>query len=255
MSNPVTYFPAWQRPHWQPSDEEVILQFYVFGKFEPTRVPSIQYGSDGLPEEVQLSSHHHHVLREWEGYPLKAPLGDLFKNDSPQTYEKALATPQVLVLHGRFKDQPDTGYLRDTLGVLAGLLDIGGVAILDPQMLTLFDADEWRQRYLVKDGAPLRSHLLILRDEDEDGRYWIHTRGMRKFGRADISLHDVPEAEVDRAGALCQRLVELEALGAHFEQGKALELDGMFGELVAELGGGYDDPQFNNTYAAFHWPH
>jgi hypothetical protein len=96
--------------------------------------------------------------------------------------------------------------------------------------------------------------VLILRDEDEAGRYWIHTRGMRKFGRADISLHNVPESDVDRAGALCQQLVELEALGAHFVQGQTLDVDGIFGGLVAELGGGYDDPQFNNTYVAFHWP-
>lgn len=255
MSNPVTYFPAWQRPHWQPREEETILQFYVFGDFQPTRVPSVQYGSDGLPEEVQLTSHHHHVLRDWEGYPLKGPLGELFKNDAPQAYEQAMAAPQVLVLHGKFKDQPDTGYLRDTFGVLAGLLDIGGVAILDPQILTLFSADEWRHRYLIKDGAPLRHHALILRDDDETpGRQWIHTRGLRKFGRPDISLRNVPEGEVDRAGALCQQLMELEALGAHFTDGQVLEVDGIFGGLVAELGGGYDDPEFNNTYVAFHWP-
>lgn len=254
MSNPVTYFPAWQRPHWQPSDEEVILQFYAFGNFQPTRVPSATYGSDGLPEEVQLTSHHHHVLRDWEGYPLKGPLGELFKNDAPEAFEQAMAAPQVLVLHGRFKDQADTGYLRDIFGVLAGLLDIGGVAILDPQILTLFDATEWRDRYLVKDGAPLRNHVLILRDEDEAGRYWIHTRGMRKFGRPDISLRNVPERETDRAGALCQRLMELEALGARFADGQALEVDGMVGGLVAEVGGAFDDPQFNNTYVEFYWP-
>lgn len=254
MSHPIT-FPAWQRAHWQPSDEEIILQFYVFGDFQPIRVPSEQYGSDGLPEEVALTSHHHHVLREWEGYPLKGPLGELFQNDAPEAYAKAIAAPQVLVVRGRFKDQADTGYLRDTFGVLAGLLDIGGVAILDPQILTLFSAEEWRRRYLIKDGAPLRHHVLILRDEEEEtGRLWIHTRGLRKFGRPDISLHNVPVAEADHGGALCQRLVELQATGAHFKDGQSLEVDGIFGGLTAELGGGYDDPQFNNTYVEFYWP-
>ena len=254
MSQPL-YFPAWQRPHWQPSDEEIIVQFYVFGDFQPIRVPSAQYGSDGLPEEVELSSHYHSALREWEGYPLKGGLGELFQNDSPEAFEKAIAAPQVLVVRGRFKDSADTGYMRDTFGVLAGLLDIGGVAILDPQILTLFSADEWRSRYLIRDGAPLRHHVLILRDEEEDSdRVWIHTRGLRKFGRPDISLHDVPPNEMDRAGALCQRLVELQALGAHFNDGQALDVDGIFGGLTAELGGGYDDPQFNNTYVEFYWP-
>ncbi|QAU24859.1 hypothetical protein EO087_13380 [Dyella sp. M7H15-1] len=254
MSNPL-YFPAWQRPHWQPSDEEILVQFYVFGEFQPIRVPSAQYGSDGLPEEVELTSHHHSALREWEGYPLKGALGDLFQSDAPEAFEKAMAAPQVLVLRGRFKDSADTGYLRDTFGVLAGLLDIGGVAVLDPQILSLFSADEWRQRYLIKDGAPLRNHVLILRDEEDDSdRLWIHTRGLRKFGRPDISLRDVPAQEIDRAGSLCQRLVELQALGAHFKDGQSLEVDGVFGGVTAELGGGYDDPRFNNTYVALHWP-
>ncbi|HTV86285.1 MAG TPA: hypothetical protein VME63_12805 [Dyella sp.] len=254
MSHPIP-FPAWQRPHWQPNDEEIVLQFYVFGDFKPVRVPSAPYGSDGLPEEVELSSHHHSSLREWDGYPLKGALGELFENDSPEAFEKAVAAPQVLVIRGRFKDSPDTGYLRDVFGVLAGLLDIGGVAILDPQILTLFDAEEWRDRYVVKDGAPLRNHVLILRDQEEDSdRLWIHTRGLRKFGRPDISLHDVPPAQVDRAGTLVQRLMELQALGARFVDGQTLDVDGMFGGLVAELGGGYDHPQFNNTYVAFYWP-
>ncbi len=39
MSHPIT-IPAWQRPHWQASDEKILLQFYVFGKFEAVRVPA-----------------------------------------------------------------------------------------------------------------------------------------------------------------------------------------------------------------------
>jgi hypothetical protein len=48
--------------------------------------------------------------------------------------------------------------------------------------------------------------------------------------------------------------LELEALGAHFVDGQTLEVDGIVGGLIAELGGGYDDPHFNNTYVEFYWP-
>ena len=41
-------FPAWQRPHWQSSNEDILLQFYVFGKFQSGRAPSLDYGSEGL---------------------------------------------------------------------------------------------------------------------------------------------------------------------------------------------------------------
>jgi hypothetical protein len=254
MANPIT-IPAWQRPHWQPSDEEIVVQFYVFGRFEAVRVPSVDYGSDGLPEGVELTSHDHTALRQWEGYPLKGSLGRMFKDDAPEAYKAALDAPQVLVVRGRIKDSHETGYLRDILGVLAGLLDVGGTAILDPQMLTLFDAATWRRHYLVRDGAPIRNHLLILCDaEDDEGRSWIHTRGMRKFGRPDESIRHVPDSDIDRAGMLCERLVELQALGAHFTDGQTLDADGVLGGLTAKLGGGEDDADFNNTYVEFRWP-
>lgn len=254
MSHPIT-IPAWQRPHWQPSDEEILLQFYVFGKFDAVRVPSADYGSPGLPSGMEAISHYHSALRQWEGYPLKGAMGRMFKADAPEAYQRAFDAPEVMVVRGTLKDSQATGYLRDTLGVLAGMLDIGGTAILDPQILSLLDADAWRRRYLIRNGAPIRNHLLILRDDGaKPDHSWIHTRGMRKFGRPDISIRQVPDRAVDRAGVLCEKLAEIEALGAHFTDGQALDIEGVPDGVVAHLGGGLDDPQFNNTYVEFQWP-
>ncbi|SHL82238.1 hypothetical protein [Rhodanobacter sp. OK091] len=254
MSNPIT-IPAWQRPHWQASDEEILLQFYVFGKFDAVRVPSADYGSPGLPPGIEAVSHYHSALRQWDGYPLKGAMGRMFKDDAPEAWQIAFDAPEVMVVRGRLKDSQATGYLRDTLGVLAGLLDIGGTAILDPQILSLLDAGEWRRKYLIRDGAPIRNHLLILRDgESTPDHSWIHTRGMRKFGRPDISIRQVPDRAVDRAGLLCEKLVELEALGAHFTDGQRLDIEGVPSGVVVHLRGGLDDPQFNNTYVEFQWP-
>lgn len=254
MNTQIT-FPAWQRPHWQPSAEEIFLQFYVFGKFDAVRVPSEPYGSPGLPAGIESNNHYHSALRQWEGYPLKGAMGRMFKDDAPEAHTRALDAPEVLIVRGRLKDSADTGYLRDTLGVLAGLLDMGGVAILDPQTLSLLDADTWRRQYLVRDGAPIRNHLLILRDsEAKPDHSWIHTRGMRKFGRPDISIRQVPDRVLDRAGLLCERLVELEALGAHFSEGQSLDIEGIPGGVTVHLGGGLEHPDFNNTYVEFNWP-
>lgn len=248
--------PAWPRPYWQPADEEVVLQFYVFGRFaEDLAIPAARYGSDGLPAPVELKRYRHDALRSWEGYPLAGALGELLREDSAATFEAARAAPEVLVVRGRLPDRDNLDYLRDTLGVLAALLDVGAVAILDPQILTLLDADDWRRRYLIAGGAPPRHHVLIVRTPDEEaGRSRVRTRGLRKFGRPDIDLHRVPDAQVDRAGALCERLVELQALGAHFVDGQPLEVEGVPGELVARRGGSLDDPQFNNSHVAFRWP-
>lgn len=252
----VTTPANWPRPYWQPGEEEAVLQFYVFGKFEPELlIPSPRYGSPGLPAGVEIQRFQNAVLRRWEGYPLHGALGGILKEDAPEAYDQARLAPDVLVVRGNVKDEATLDYLRDTLGVLAGMLDVGGTAVLDPQILTLFDAAHWRRHYLVKDGAPPRHHVLILHSADEaSDRAWIHTRGMRKFARPDISLRNVPANAVDRAGALCERLVELLSLGAHFSAGQELEVDGVPGGLVAQPGGSLDDPEFNNTHVAFRWP-
>jgi hypothetical protein len=247
---------AWPRPYWQPSSEEVLLQFYVFGKFEQELViPAMRYESPGLPAGVDIQRFQNLALRQWEGYPLKGALGEILRDESPETFEQARTAPDVLVVRGKISDRNTLDYLRDTLGVLAALLDIGGSAILDPQILSLFSAEDWRRRYLVQGGATPRNHLLVLRNTEETaGRSWIHTRGMRKFGRPDISLRNVPDREIDHAGALCEHLIDLQSLGTHFVAGQQMEVDGLSEDLVAQPGGSLDDPQFNNTYVAFHWP-
>ena len=247
---------AWPRPYWQPNDETAVLHFYVFGRFaDDLAIPAARYASGGLPEGVALQRFGHNALRGWEGYPLKGALGELLKEDAPDAFDKARAAPEVLVVRGDLRDRDNLDYLRDTLGVLAGLLDVGGSAILDPQILTLFDADAWRRHYLVAGGAPPRNHVLIVRNAEETpGRSMIHTRGLRKFGRPDLSFRQVPDAQAGQAGVLCERLVELQALGAHFIEGQPLEVDGLPGNLIAHPGGRLDDPRFNNTHVAFDWP-
>ena len=253
MATPIR-IPAWQRPHWHSSGEKIYLHFYVFGNFENVRVPSAPYGSDGLPRGIEVTNHHHSALRQWDGYPLRGELGRMFKEEVPDAYRAAVDAPQVMILRGTLDDQGDIGYLRDTLGVIAGLLDIGGVAVLDPQIVTLFDASAWRNHYLVRDGAPIRNHLLILCDDEEEGEgHWIRTRGLRKFGRPDVSLRHVPEGQIDRAGMLCERLAEMQALGASFQDGQPLQADGMDG-FVAKIGGGDEEPPFYNTFVEFRWP-
>lgn len=248
--------PTWPRPYWQPSDEQALLHFYVFGHFAPELViPAARYGSPGLPDGVSLERFQNLALRRWDGYPLKGALGELLKEDDPATFERARIAPEVLVLRGQRPDSATLDYLRDTLGVLAGLLDAGASAILDPQILTLFDARHWRERYLIDGGAPPRHHVLIVRTaDDRPERSRVRTRGMRKFGRPDIDLHNVPDAAINRAGALCEQLVELEALGAQFADGQPLEIEGVPGDLVAHRGGSLDDPEFNNRHVAFRWP-
>jgi hypothetical protein len=255
---PLSNTSIWIRPYWAPGDEHAVLLFFVFGQFQQElRIPAARFGSKGLPDGVELFRYPHDTLRQWEGYPLAGALGELLENDHPQAFAAAAKAPEVLSVRGRLEDADSLDYLRDTLGVLAALYDIGAVAVADPQILSLFDHDAWHARFLIEGGAPARNHVLILCDPDPqagDVHFWVRTRGMRKFGRPDISIRGVPPTQTNAAGELCLRLVERQVMGAHFKDGQELEIEGLPGLLRARRAGSLEDPQFNNTHIAFDWP-
>ncbi|HET7267310.1 MAG TPA: hypothetical protein VFJ15_04315 [Oleiagrimonas sp.] len=244
----------WARPYWHASGEDAMLLFFVFGRFSGD---TNEIGNAlKLPDGIQLTRYAHATLRNWEGYPLTGALGDVFQAEVPQTLTAARNTPDVLRLAGEIRDPSDLDYLRDTLNALTRLFEAGGVAVVDPQTSGLLDRDTWHRRFLAGTATTMRQHVLVLCDADPDdaSSQWIHTRGMRKFARPDISLTRVPGSDINQAGALCEQLVDMLALGGQFADGQSLPVDGLAGPLVAQPGGHKDDPRFYNTHVELRWP-
>ncbi|HXS73272.1 MAG TPA: hypothetical protein VN725_04450 [Rhodanobacteraceae bacterium] len=245
----------WPRPHFSRGEDKAMLLYFVFGAFpQKLKLDGARFGSAGLPRGVELHRFDKGTLAHWDGHPLRGALGELLREDDPHTFKAARSAHECVMLRGELEDQPSLDYLRDTLGVIGALLDTGGVAVVDPQTLSLFAPRAWAERFLIEGGAPPRAHVLILCHDENDGSAWVRTRGMRKFARPDISLRSVPQSEVDRAGALAEHLLELEAMGMRFADGTTLEVEGMPPGLIARHGGSLDDPQFNNRHVEFEWP-
>ncbi|MER3546260.1 MAG: hypothetical protein C4338_01160 [Rhodanobacteraceae bacterium] len=243
----------WTRPYFWRSASSAMLLYFVFGEFpKELKLDVTRYGSTGLPAGVTMQRFDKSALAHWQGHPLRGALGELLRNDDAETFKNARAASECIMLRGEIDDPESLDYLRDTLGVMGALLDAGGKAIVDPQILALFSASAWRERY-ADGGASIREHVLILA-YDEDGGTWVRTRGLRKFARPDVSIRRVPQTEVERAGAIALRLAELQAQGMRFVDGTALQAEGVPPGLIAHLGGSLNDPQFNNTHVEFVWP-
>lgn len=247
--------PDWSRPHWSRDEAKAMLVYFVFGEFAPElKLDLSAHGSTGLPAGVQMGRIPRAMLAHWEGHPLRGALGELLREGNPGAFEAARKAPECLMLRGELPDADSLGYLRDTLGVVAALLDAGGVAVVDPQILETFDADGWRTRYAEAVRAEPRNHVLVLCQDDAEGCAWVKTRGMRKFARPDVSIRRVPQTEVQRAGAVAARLVELQARGMRFGDGSTLDVEGVPGGLRMTRGGSLEDPEFNNTHLELVWP-
>lgn len=245
----------WSRPHWSRGEAKAMLLYFVFGAFvRELQLDLSARGSNGLPQGVEMQRIPKATLAHWEGHPLRGALGEILREGNPAAFAAARKAPECLVLRGELADADSLAYLRDTLGVVAALLETGGVAVVDPQILEIFSGDDWRQRYAGDAISTPRNHVLILCQDDERGDAWIKTRGLRKFARPDISIRRVPRTEVQRAGAVAARLVELEARGMRFGDGSTVDVEGLPGGLRITRAGSLDDPEFNNTNLELIWP-
>ena len=248
--------PDWSRPHWTRDEAKAMLLYFVFGEFAvELQLDLSAHGSHGLPPEVEMRRIPKAALAHWDGHPLRGALGEILREGNPEAFEAARKAPECLMLRGELSDADSLAYLGDTLGVVAALLGAGGVAAVDPQILECFTAGEWRARYAGAEISAARGHVLILCHDDANGDAWVKTRGMRKFARPDISIRRVPQAEVQRAGAVASRLVELGMRGMRFGDGSVVEAEGLPDGLKIVRGGSLDDPEFNNTHLEIEWPH
>src|SRR5206468_4274883 len=151
-----------------------------------------KYRSAGPPAGLDVASYDRADSPEVLAGYQSGPVWEMMTRDAPVTAAAAAAAPQCVGVRGEFPDPPDLNYFRDTVGVVAWLLDAGGVAVKDPQMLWLWSPGEWRAD-VCEEGCPNPDrHTVILVSPEDGGRtFWYHTRGMRKYGRPDLSVRGV----------------------------------------------------------------
>lgn len=247
--------PDWSRPHWQRDDARAMLLYFVFGAFpEQPEVDLSKHGSRGLPAGMEMRRIPKAQLGHWDGHPLRGALGEVLRADDPAAFDAARQAPECLLLRGELPDAPTLEYLGDVLGIVAALLETGGVAVVDPQILQLLSADAWRERYVDNTQPSLRDHVLVVCHDDADGGNWIRTRGLRKFARPDISIRHVPADHVEHAGMVAAQLAEMQARGMRFGDGSTVQVEGLPQGWPVARAGSLDDPDFNNTHLELDWP-
>jgi hypothetical protein len=247
MSNSLT---DWPRQFYQGPGGQPFLFYVVFGAF--SQMPALsrqEYQSNGVYPGLQLSHYdrgkHADVLDGFcQGY-----VWDELKRHKPGLAKAVRAASECLALRGELEDQGDLNYLRDSVGLITFLLD-QGVVVYDPQMFHWWEREEWKDRLFRPGGAVPRHHVVILTSEEpEDASLtWFHTRGMRKFGRPDLSVHRVPPKYGDVVIDLCNRFIEFQAFGGNIEEGQEIRMKTLPKGMICRHAGDLDDRDFNNIH-------
>ncbi|MCU5781669.1 hypothetical protein MA04_00969 [Alcanivorax balearicus MACL04] len=245
----------WPRPYYQTTGGQPFLFYVVFGAtVDGLTLSRSQYRCDGIPAGLELLSYgpdsHPEVLDSFRsGY-----LWDDIQRGDPELAKAIGAQQHCIVVRGELADAENLNYFRNTIGLVTCLLDNGGVGVLDPQSLAWWSAQAWRDRVFGPGKALPREHVVILVSEERDGTRWFHTRGMRKFGRPDLSLHHVPPQYHDAVTDLFNRLIELHAFGGVIAEGQEVRMRDLPSGMYCRHGGSEDDPDFNNVHVEVHWP-
>jgi hypothetical protein len=243
---------SWPRSRYQPGGGNARLHYVVVGQFV-NPLPSMSssfYRSAGMPAEMTLvhysAEHHAATLSGLRSGPLWDALAG---SASAETVQAALAAVEAVVLRAEIPDPPDLDYLRDTVGLVTYLLDFGGVAVLDPLRLQLWGQREWREHVFLPAEPVPHQHVLIVRSEEPDPqRSWFHTRGLRKFGRPDLSVHHVRPRYGRAVIELIDRFIQLLAHGGIIPEGQEIKMAQLPPGLTCHHGGRMDDPAFDNVH-------
>jgi hypothetical protein len=242
--------PDWPRPHFQQPGGKPFLFFVVYGSFgKMPDMSASRYRSAGVPAGMDASHYqadkNPDVLASFrEGY-----LWTSLCSKNPELANQVAESSECLILRGEIEDCDTLNYLRDCVGLLTFFLDNGGIAVYDPLMFQWWEPEAWRKRIFDPAGPVPRHHVVVLTSEESDRSLtWFHTRGMRKFGRPDLSIRNVPAKYKDTIFDLFGRFIELQAFGGIIEEGQAIRMKSFPKSMVCHQKGDLDDPDFNNVH-------
>lgn len=237
----------WERSQFESGGSNALVMFVIYGEFtEDLSISRKEYRTAGIPPSVTLRKLSRAQQRE---FPFTdAEFGKGIGAESSALFEKLRELPQCLILQGEVTDPPDLNYLRDTVGVITFFLDHGGTAVMDPQQFKLYDRSTWRREVFEPQQAELSEQVVILWSEEPGGTKWFHTRGLRKFGRPDLSIRTVRPEHEPGVKDLFQRFINLQIQGGHIPQGKEISMASLPSGLICHHEGSHDDPDFNNVH-------
>jgi hypothetical protein len=246
--------PSWPRQFFQPTNAKALVWYEIYGHFPDTiEISSSKYWCAGVPAGVEITNHTRPSQDEIaNGFLTRPFFVAALKRDLPQLVGTIESAPECTTIRGEIPDSPNLDYLRDVIGLVTWFFDNGAVAVLDPQTAVWYDREKWRQHLFDSNGLDPSQHVVVFYTEDKGGAdtnaFWLHTRGMRKFARPDLSIHAVPADKRNEAIDLVNQLAAAEAFGGVIAEGQIIKTAAWPQGLTCHGAGSLDDPEFNNTH-------
>jgi hypothetical protein len=248
--------PTWVRPDYTPTTYEAHVHYVVLGEFHlDPPIDREHYQSDRVPDGFEFLQYDRDRHAADFAATLNSTAWKLAAPDRPAVAAAAAAAPHMGLLRGVVREPRTLDYLRDSVGIVTYLLDRGGVAVFDPQALYLWEPDVWRREIFAERRPVPHRHVLIVLTPETDGRtHWVHTRGMKLFGRPDLCVRHVGPAFREKVVELLNLYISYQANGGEILDGDVVTLDGLPPDGVCRVDGQLDHPDYGNAHVEIAWP-
>lgn len=244
----------YERPYYEDIDYHPMIFYVIFGvNGEQLNVSRRIHHVDEFPEGLDLSFFKKDKSSKYMRDLIGGTLGRMLGEQNPIMYEAIKHSDNWAVIRGEVKEDSNLNYMRNVIGFVQALVEKDAIGVLDLQTFTLFTSEEWTDKIFKQEFNP-NIHVTILVSQIEDGTIWIHTRGMRKFGRPDISIKKVPKSEIDNAVQIINQMIFYGALGAFFNKIIKLHTQNRLTCIIRpEFIDDLENPDFNNSYYYILW--
>ena len=233
----------WSRPRWKPSGQDASLFYFVAVEAPPQNLtisPQRHHvNAEGdWQDRVRLSTQRRSDNAKWFGYffdpkTLGHDLDRRFGDRAAILRQAEWAA----VVEAELPDPPSLDYLRNCHGMVSALLEQGGLGVYELFHSRWWAPEEWVRCFVERCEFHIGDHVQIALTEDEaaerhrPGR-WLHTRGMRKFGRPDLQIKHIVgcdgagEAPLRAAATVLKDFAERMARGEILPAGLAMRYAG-----------------------------
>lgn len=245
---------GYERPYYEDINYRPFLFYVVFGVDDlQLNVSRKQHRVYEFPEGLDCMLYDKATEGGYMNSLIGGALGKTLNMKYPELYQTVLKTDKWAVIRGEVQNDTSLNYMRNTIGFVQALAEKEAVGILDLQTFTLYTPQEWNKNIFELEFNPW-SHVVILTSEMEDGSVWLHTRGLRKFGRPDVSMEGVPACDTENAAQVINQMIHYSVLGVFYSRPVKLHTHNRLTYILKpEFVDDIDNPDFNNSYYRLLW--
>lgn len=236
-----------ERQYYQDIHYKPYLFYVIFGvSADELQVSSQTHHVDALCENLQIQALYRKEHGEYMSSFFSGQLGAILKEENPALFEQCRQADQCLILRGDIEKDDTLDYMRNVIGILQALIEKGAIGILDLFTFSLYSPEAWTTRFFEND-VNAQDHVMIFITEEND-KYWLHTRGMIKFGRPDLSLFESDQEHLEIDKLILDQMIYYSGQGAFFDGEAIIHTDHSPYKVNCEFVPDWSNDDFNNAY-------